>query len=188
MTGAAFASATRNRPSACRRCNLRVRRGFARFHDRPGPWPGSSFERVQFGVVAEDALLIERQAPLAAQIGRHARQRGHAVVERHDLLVVSDEIYERLVYGGHEHVPFSALPGMRERTVVLAYHLEQAHGYRGELEMQGEVTDALAARAAVIVYHVAVTTVDDYPTRREPHRRAHIERRSRRRTRPPRHR
>lgn len=28
----------------------------------------------------------------------------------------------------------------------------------------------------MIVYHVAVTTVDDYPTRREPHRRAHIER------------
>ncbi|MEX0625307.1 MAG: aminotransferase class I/II-fold pyridoxal phosphate-dependent enzyme, partial [Chloroflexota bacterium] len=29
------------------------------------------------------------------------------------------EIYERLVYGGHEHVPFSALPGMRERTVLI---------------------------------------------------------------------
>ena len=28
----------------------------------------------------------------------------------------------------------------------------------------------------VIVVHVAVTTVEDYPTRREPHRRAHIER------------
>jgi aminotransferase len=42
-----------------------------------------------------------------------------AVVERHDLLVISDEIYERLVYGGHEHVPFSALPGMSERTVLI---------------------------------------------------------------------
>ncbi len=28
----------------------------------------------------------------------------------------------------------------------------------------------------MLLYHVAVTTVDDYPTRREPHRRAHIER------------
>jgi len=28
----------------------------------------------------------------------------------------------------------------------------------------------------VIVYHVAITTVDDYLTRREPHRRAHLER------------
>jgi aminotransferase len=38
---------------------------------------------------------------------------------RHDLLVVSDEIYDRLVYGDHRHVPISSLPGMRERTVLL---------------------------------------------------------------------
>jgi aminotransferase len=38
---------------------------------------------------------------------------------RHDLLVVSDEIYDRLVYGGHRHIPISSLPGMRERTVLM---------------------------------------------------------------------
>src|SRR6186713_756619 len=38
---------------------------------------------------------------------------------RHDLLVVSDEIYDRLVYGGHRHVPISSLPGMRERTILI---------------------------------------------------------------------
>ena len=36
---------------------------------------------------------------------------------RNDLLVISDEIYERLVYGSHEHVAFASLPGMRERTI-----------------------------------------------------------------------
>ncbi len=41
------------------------------------------------------------------------------VAERHDLLVYSDEIYDRLVYGGHTHSAFSSLPGMRERTVLL---------------------------------------------------------------------
>ena len=41
------------------------------------------------------------------------------VAERHDLLVLSDEIYDRLVYGEHEHTAFSALPDMRERTVLL---------------------------------------------------------------------
>jgi aminotransferase len=41
------------------------------------------------------------------------------IVERHDLLVVSDEIYDRLVYGGHRHEAFSALPGMRDRTILL---------------------------------------------------------------------
>lgn len=42
-----------------------------------------------------------------------------SIAERHDLLVISDEIYDRLVYGGHRHEAFSALPGMRERTILL---------------------------------------------------------------------
>jgi aminotransferase len=41
------------------------------------------------------------------------------VAERHDLLVVSDEIYDRLVYGGHRHVPIATLPGMWERTITI---------------------------------------------------------------------
>jgi aminotransferase len=40
------------------------------------------------------------------------------IAEQHDLIVYSDEIYDRLVYGV-EHVCFSSLPGMRERTVLL---------------------------------------------------------------------
>ncbi|QJS10858.1 pyridoxal phosphate-dependent aminotransferase [Streptomyces argyrophyllae] len=37
-------------------------------------------------------------------------------VER-DLLVVTDEVYEHLVFDGAEHLPLAAFPGMRERTV-----------------------------------------------------------------------
>ncbi|MFE5912009.1 pyridoxal phosphate-dependent aminotransferase [Streptomyces wedmorensis] len=39
-------------------------------------------------------------------------------VER-DLLVVTDEVYEHLVFDGTEHVPIATLPGMRERTVTI---------------------------------------------------------------------
>ena len=35
----------------------------------------------------------------------------------HDLLVLSDEVYEHLLFDGTEHVPIATLPGMRERTV-----------------------------------------------------------------------
>lgn len=41
-----------------------------------------------------------------------------ALAEKHDLVVISDEIYDRLVYG-FEHVCFPALPGMRERTILI---------------------------------------------------------------------
>jgi aminotransferase len=41
-----------------------------------------------------------------------------ALAERYDLLVFSDEIYDRLVYGV-EHTCFASLPGMRTRTVLL---------------------------------------------------------------------
>ena len=41
-----------------------------------------------------------------------------ALVEEYDLLVLSDELYDRLVYGV-KHICFSSLPSMRERTIVL---------------------------------------------------------------------
>ena len=41
-----------------------------------------------------------------------------AVASEHDLVVVADEIYDRLTYG-RKHVPFASLPGMRSRTITL---------------------------------------------------------------------
>jgi aminotransferase len=41
------------------------------------------------------------------------------VAEEYDLVVISDEIYERLVYG-IEHINFATLPNMYERTIVLS--------------------------------------------------------------------
>jgi len=40
------------------------------------------------------------------------------IAEKHDLLVISDEIYDRLVYG-FTHVCFAGLPGMHKRTLLL---------------------------------------------------------------------
>ncbi len=38
---------------------------------------------------------------------------------RHDLLIVADEIYARMIYAPNEHLSIATLPGMRERTVTL---------------------------------------------------------------------
>ncbi len=42
-----------------------------------------------------------------------------AVCRRHDLIVLSDEIYSELVYDASEHASIASLPGMKERTVLL---------------------------------------------------------------------
>ena len=41
------------------------------------------------------------------------------VIEKHDLLVISDEIYAELSYGGVKHTSIANLPGMKERTIVV---------------------------------------------------------------------
>lgn len=66
------------------------------------------------------ALLIGYpNNPTGAVMSRERLTDLAQVAEKHDLLVISDEIYDRLVYD-HEHVCFASLPGMRERTITLS--------------------------------------------------------------------
>lgn len=37
----------------------------------------------------------------------------------HDVVAVTDEIYDRILYDGREHIPLASLPGMAERTVTI---------------------------------------------------------------------
>jgi aminotransferase len=66
-----------------------------------------------------------------------------AVAERHDLLVITDEIYEQLVYGDHRHTAFSSLPGMRDRTVLIG-------GFSKSYAMTGWRIGYVAAPAALM--------------------------------------
>ncbi|HEX2130490.1 MAG TPA: pyridoxal phosphate-dependent aminotransferase [Actinophytocola sp.] len=43
-----------------------------------------------------------------------------ALCVEHDLVAVTDEVYESLTYDGVEHVPLGSLPGMAERTVTIS--------------------------------------------------------------------
>lgn len=56
--------------------------------------------------------------PTGAVMTREEMTKIAAVVEQHDLVVISDEIYSELTYAG-EKIAFSSLPGMRERTVLI---------------------------------------------------------------------
>lgn len=63
---------------------------------------------------------------------------------RRDLLVVSDEIYEKLIYGGAEHVSIATLPGMFERTVTI-------NGFSKTYSMTGWRLGYVAGPSALIV-------------------------------------
>ena len=56
--------------------------------------------------------------PTGAAADRGALLEVARIAEEFDLIVISDELYDQLVYGV-EHVCFAALPGMRKRTVLL---------------------------------------------------------------------
>jgi aminotransferase len=40
--------------------------------------------------------------------------------QRHDVIAITDEIYEHMVYDGLRHVPIATLPGMADRTVTIS--------------------------------------------------------------------
>ncbi|MDP9251006.1 MAG: aminotransferase class I/II-fold pyridoxal phosphate-dependent enzyme, partial [Chloroflexota bacterium] len=118
------------------------------------PIPVATGDETDFQITAEmvEAAITPRTKalflgypnnPTGAVLDREDLERIAAVAERHDLLVISDEIYERLVYGGHEHVAFSSLPGMRERTVLIG-------GFSKSYAMTGWRVGYVAAPAEVM--------------------------------------
>jgi aminotransferase len=40
--------------------------------------------------------------------------------QRHDVLAITDEIYEHMVYDGLRHIPMATLPGMADRTITIS--------------------------------------------------------------------
>ena len=63
-------------------------------------------------------LLGYPNNPTGAVYTREILQGIAAIAAEYDLVVISDELYDQLVYGV-EHVCFATLPGMKERTVLL---------------------------------------------------------------------
>lgn len=64
-------------------------------------------------------MLCNPQNPTGRAFDRQELEAILAFAERHDLLVISDEIHSDIIFAGHRHIPFAALPGAEGRTVVL---------------------------------------------------------------------
>ena len=63
-------------------------------------------------------ILSYPNNPTGATLRRKDLEEIADVANEHDLLVISDEVYDRLTYNG-THVCFSSLNGMRDRTILL---------------------------------------------------------------------
>ncbi|MFG3495774.1 pyridoxal phosphate-dependent aminotransferase [Streptomyces sp. NPDC047928] len=65
-------------------------------------------------------LLNTPHNPTGAVLTRDELAAVAALAVERDLLVVTDEVYEHLVFDGADHVPLATFPGMRERTVTIS--------------------------------------------------------------------
>jgi aminotransferase len=98
------------------------------------------------------AILIGYPAnPTGAVMDREELEQIAKIAEQHNLLVVSDEIYARLVYGVR-HTCFAALPEMKERTILLG-------GFSKAYAMTGWRVGYAAGRAEIIE---AMTRIHQY--------------------------
>ncbi len=86
--------------------------------------PDLHFDEAELeAVIGPDTRLILLNSP-HNPTGKvfDAEELGHiaALAIAHDLLVVTDEVYEHMTYDGTQHVPIATLPGMAERTVTIS--------------------------------------------------------------------
>jgi len=91
------------------------------------------------------------------------------VARRHDLIVISDEIYARLTYGNHTVQPVAALPGMFERTLTLSgfskayamtgWRIGYFAGPPDLIPALAEVNHAFAISTAAVSQHAALAAL-----------------------------
>jgi N-succinyldiaminopimelate aminotransferase len=82
---------------------------------RPDP------ERLRAAVSDRTRVILVNTPhnPTGAVLDRETLQLVVELAERHDAVVVTDEVYEHLTFG-EEHIPIATLPGARERTVTIS--------------------------------------------------------------------
>ena len=76
--------------------------------------------RAAFSPRTRMVLLNTPHNPTGKVFSRAELELVCALAREHDAWVVTDEVYEHLVFDGAEHVPVATLPGMAERTVTIS--------------------------------------------------------------------
>ena len=88
-------------------------------------------------------ILLDPSNPTGGVLSIETLEKVAAFVKGHDLFVISDEIYEKIIYDDKQHYSIAALSGMRERTIVL-------NGFSKAYAMTGWRLGYVAAPASLI--------------------------------------
>jgi aminotransferase len=75
--------------------------------------------RRAFGPRTRAVILNTPNNPTGKVFSRAELGEIAALCLEHDCLAITDEIYEHILFDGHEHVLIATLPGMRERTITI---------------------------------------------------------------------
>lgn len=78
-------------------------------------------EELEAAITPKTKLLVlpYPNNPTGAVMEREDLEALAPVIEKHDLYVLSDEIYGELTYTGNPHVSIASIPGMQERTILI---------------------------------------------------------------------
>lgn len=78
-------------------------------------------EELEKAVTAKTKILMVNSPnnPTGAVIPKEQLQAIADFAVKHDLLVISDEVYSELLYDGNTHCSIASFPGMKERTLVI---------------------------------------------------------------------
>ncbi|CCM04832.1 uncharacterized protein FIBRA_07025 [Fibroporia radiculosa] len=92
------------------------------------------FDELERAITPRTKMIIVNTPhnPVGKVFTRAELEKIAVLAERHNLLVMADEVYDYLVFDGKEHVRFATLPGMWDRTVTVgsAGKLFSATGWR----------------------------------------------------------
>jgi aspartate aminotransferase len=78
-------------------------------------------EAIEAVLTPQTRLMIVNSPnnPTGRVLTREEAEAIVAVAQEHDIVVISDEIYEKIIYDGREHLSLAAFPGMAERTLTV---------------------------------------------------------------------
>ncbi len=117
-------------------------------------------------------VLCNPSNPCGRVFNREELDQIAALAEEFDAWVLTDEVYEHIVFPPHRHTYFATLPGMAKRTLmcsslsktfsITGWRLGYVHAAPGVIAQARKVHDFLTVGAAAPLQHAVVTALN-YP-------------------------